>query len=180
MSLPDPETTSRKDWGIEERASVMTTHLAAHYVRRFMHIRSRSERKDVIFDEVHWLSQWKDGPSVARTINRDSRRRNTFALFESQHGGDAKALDPSGELFTSGGFLGRQEKASSAQASLSLFDLPLNIGYEEVLADLGNGEFLHVDDGGLAGTFQVDIEAMDSELFEVVNLSTPDQGRVKR
>lgn len=179
MSMPDPHSP-RKDWGIEERASVVTTHLAAHYVRRFMHIRPRSERKDVIWDEFHWLASWKDGPAVARTINRDSRRRDTFALFGSQHGGDAKALDPSGELFTAGGFLGRQEKYSSAQASLEQYDLPLGIGYEEVLADLGNGEFLHVDDQGLAGTFQVDVESMDPELFEVVNLSTPDADRVKR
>lgn len=174
MSLPDPHSDPTQ-WGIPERASVMTTHLAAHYVRRFIHIRPRSERKVVLFDEFYWLADWKDGPTVARTTSRDSRRRNTAAYFLSQHGGDPRKLDPSGDVFTSGGFLGRQEKLSSAQASLQVFDIPTDVGYEEDLRELGPGQFLHVDDEGRAGLVQVDF-AHDPELFEAAN-TTPDGRR---
>lgn len=171
MSLPR-QGDDASTWGHPERAAVMTVRLAIHYLRRFIYMRPRHERKVAEFDEAYWLGDMAGGAGVSRTLSRDSRRRNAAGYFFTHHAGDIRRLDPSSEVFSTGGWAGRQEKPSVAKATLELYNIPTGVGYEEQLADLRTGEFLHCDDMGRVDQMYVDFAHLP-ELFAAAR-TTPD------
>jgi hypothetical protein len=119
MQFPAPGT-DRANWDSTERAAALTMRLAAFLARRLIEVRPRRERKALIVDEASWLANWKYGADWIASFVRHVRRWNTALFLMTQHPNDLKLLDPEGNTFASGGFVGCTGQVEVAEMSLGI------------------------------------------------------------
>ena len=95
-------------------------------------------RKLVGLDEAHFMEGWRSGRSFLVRLARDSRKWNLAALVASQNPRDILGLDVQNLVSTV--FVGRiAEDAEIAAEALRLLRVPVDDGYEAVLASLSAG-----------------------------------------
>lgn len=133
------EGTDREDLSEEEQMSVPLLHLASWYTTRSIYgSGDMNARKLVALDETHELTRISSGRALMNKLARDSRKWNTRVFFSSQNVSDfffsanvANLLDAV--------FIGRTEGADAQREALRVLRVPLDVGYEEVLAGLSHG-----------------------------------------
>ena len=97
--------------------------------------RRHDPRKLVGLDEAHFMEGWRSGRSFLVRLARDSRKWNLAALVASQNPQDILGLDVQNLVSTV--FVGRiAEDAEIAAEALRLLRVPVDDGYEAVLASL--------------------------------------------
>lgn len=166
MQFPAPGS-SRKHWDSTERASALAMRLAAFLARRLIEVRPRRERKALIVDEASWLANWEYGASWIASFVRHVRRWNTALFLMTQHPNDLKLLDPQGNTFACGGFVGSTEQVEVAEMSLQIVRAAPGLG--AICPNLSwiktrdgrvklPGEFLWVDAEGRVLRVRLDID----------------------
>ncbi len=134
LTLPDL-SLGRDQWNTDEALAVPVLHMANQLAARRCYSGDMHTRKMVGLDEAHFMAGWRSGRAFFRRLARDSRKWNIAALVASQNPGDILELDVQ-NLVTSV-FVGRiAEDAKIAAEALRLLRLPVNDGYESVLAGL--------------------------------------------
>ena len=133
LTLPD-KAVSREQWTTAERMAVPLLHLATHYTSRRVYGLPTHQRKVVGLDEVGQMADWGSGRAFFTRLGRDSRKRNIGALVSSQDPADVLGLAIAN--FISAAFVGRIEDDAIATEALRLLRVPVNVGYEAVLARL--------------------------------------------
>lgn len=176
MEFPAPGT-DHEHWTSEERVGAVMLRLAAFLVRRLIKTRPRRERKLLVIDEAHWLGTWEYGRAFVAGFVRNIRRWNLALFLLTQHPGDLARLDPQGESFASGGFVGYTKREDVAEASLAITGAAPGlspvvkrlswISKEDRLA----GEFLWTDVSGRTERIRVDRDWLP-ELADFAN-TTP-------
>jgi hypothetical protein len=179
MQFPAPGS-SRKHWDSGERASALAMRLAAFLARRLIEIRPRRERKALIVDEASWLANWEHGAAWIASFVRHVRRWNTALFLMTQHPNDLKLLDPEGNTFACGGFVGCTEQVEVAEMSLGIVRAAPGLGaicpnLSWVKTREGRvklpGEFLWVDPEGRVLRVRLDIDGFP--ILKAVANTTP-------
>lgn len=150
-----PEGVDVRNWTPQQRLAVPLMHLAAWQANRLIYERPRRERKILFLDENKYLKSFGAGRTLNLRVQRDSRKFNTRALVASQLPGDHLGLSTDGDDASTLAFetiVGELGKESSAiPDALKLLRLPLDQGYEEILARLGNRDDMSLDPDALSG-----------------------------
>lgn len=136
LRLPDLKI-EREYWSAEEALALPMLHTAHRLAVRRCYGGSMSSRKLVGLDEAHFMEGWRSGRSFLVRLARDSRKWNLAALVASQNPRDILGLDVQNLVSTV--FVGRiAEDAEIAAEALRLLRVPVNDGYEAILASLSN------------------------------------------
>ena len=169
MQFPAP-SIDRAHWTAAERAGALLMHLAAWLGRRLIEDQNRRKprcRKTLMIDEASWLANWEQGTAWVKGFTRQARRWDCALFLLSQHGDDIARLDPQGQSFATGGFIGTTNRPDSAAANLAVVGAAS--GLEPVLKQLSYvtteegrvrraGEFLWVDAAGRVERVRLDLE----------------------
>jgi hypothetical protein len=182
MQLPAPGS-DRDHWDSSERAAALTMRLAAYLGRRLIEVRPRRARKALIIDEVSWLANWDQGSSWIASFVRHLRRWNTALFLMTQHPDDLKRLDPEGNTFASGGFVGATKQIEVAEMSLRIIRAAVALAATATKLSLVKdpvrglvkmpGEFIWVDWQGRCMRVRLDIEAFP--VLAALTNTTPDE-----
>ena len=134
LRLPDLKI-EREYWSAEEQLALPMLHTAHRLAVRRCYGGSMESRKLVGLDEAHFMEGWRSGRSFLVRLARDSRKWNLAALVASQNPRDILGLDVQNLVSTV--FVGRiAEDAEIAAEALRLLRVPVDDGYEAVLASL--------------------------------------------
>ncbi len=134
LRLPDLKI-EREYWSAEEQLALPMLHTAHRLAVRRSYGGSMETRKLVGLDEAHFMEGWRSGRSFLVRLARDSRKWNLAALVASQNPRDILGLDVQNLVSTV--FVGRiAEDAEVAAEALRLLRVPVDDGYEAVLAAL--------------------------------------------
>jgi AAA-like domain len=134
LRLPDLKI-EREYWSAEEALALPMLHTAHRLAVRRSYGGDMSARKLVGLDEAHFMEGWRSGRSFLVRLARDSRKWNLAALVASQNPRDILGLDVQNLVSTV--FVGRiAEDPEIAAEALRLLRVPVNDGYEQVLAGL--------------------------------------------
>ena len=134
LRLPDLKI-EREYWSAEEQLALPMLHTAHRLAVRRCYGGPMETRKLVALDEAHFMEGWRSGRSFLIRLARDSRKWNLAALVASQNPRDILGLDVQNLVSTV--FVGRiAEDAEIAAEALRLLRVPVNDGYEAVLASL--------------------------------------------
>jgi hypothetical protein len=134
LRLPDLKI-EREYWSAEEALALPMLHTAHRLAVRRSYGGDMSSRKLVGLDEAHFMEGWRSGRSFLVRLARDSRKWNLAALVASQNPRDILGLDVQNLVSTV--FVGRiAEDPEIAAEALRLLRVPVNDGYEQVLAGL--------------------------------------------
>jgi hypothetical protein len=166
LRLPDLKV-EREYWSAEEQLALPMLHTAHRLAVRRCYGGSMESRKLVGLDEAHFMEGWRSGRSFLVRLARDSRKWNLAALVASQNPKDILGLDVQNLVSTV--FVGRiAEDAEIAAEALRLLRVPVDDGYEAVLASLsqvdaassarlGFREFVMRDVDGRVQKLRVDV-----------------------
>jgi hypothetical protein len=166
LRLPDLKI-EREYWSAEEQLALPMLHTAHRLAVRRSYGGSMESRKLVGLDEAHFMEGWRSGRSFLVRLARDSRKWNLAALVASQNPRDILGLDVQNLVSTV--FVGRiAEDAEVAAEALRLLRVPVDDGYEAVLAALsqvdsasherlGFREFVMRDVDGRVQKLRVDV-----------------------
>jgi hypothetical protein len=166
LRLPDLKI-EREYWSAEEQLALPMLHTAHRLAVRRCYGGSMESRKLVGLDEAHFMEGWRSGRSFLVRLARDSRKWNLAALVASQNPKDILGLDVQNLVSTV--FVGRiAEDQEIAAEALRLLRVPVNDGYEAVLASLsqvdassssrlGFREFVMRDVDGRVQKLRVDV-----------------------
>jgi len=166
LRLPDLKI-EREYWSAEEQLALPMLHTAHRLAVRRCYGGSMESRKLVGLDEAHFMEGWRSGRSFLVRLARDSRKWNLSALVASQNPRDILGLDVQNLVSTV--FVGRiAEDAEIAAEALRLLRVPVDDGYEAVLASLsqvdasssarlGFREFVMRDVDGRVQKIRVDV-----------------------
>ncbi|WP_344132105.1 ATP-binding protein, partial [Luedemannella flava] len=134
LRLPDLKI-EREYWSAEEQLALPMLHTAHRLAVRRCYGGAMESRKLVGLDEAHFMEGWRSGRSFLVRLARDSRKWNLAALVASQNPRDILGLDVQNLVSTV--FVGRiAEDAEIAAEALRLLRVPIDDGYEAVLAGL--------------------------------------------
>jgi len=173
LRLPDLKI-EREYWSAEEQLALPMLHTAHRLAVRRCYGGSMESRKLVGLDEAHFMEGWRSGRSFLVRLARDSRKWNLAALVASQNPRDILGLDVQNLVSTV--FVGRiAEDAEVAAEALRLLRVPVDDGYEAVLASLstvdsasasrlGFREFVMRDVDGRVQKLRVDVSWVPSLL----------------
>lgn len=166
LRLPDLKI-EREYWSAEEALALPMLHTAHRLAVRRSYGGDMSSRKLVGLDEAHFMEGWRSGRSFLVRLARDSRKWNLAALVASQNPRDILGLDVQNLVSTV--FVGRiAEDPEIAAEALRLLRVPVDDGYEQVLAGLsmvdassaqrlGFREFVMRDVDGRVQKIRVDV-----------------------
>jgi hypothetical protein len=166
LRLPDLKI-EREYWSAEEQLALPMLHTAHRLAVRRCYGGAMETRKMVGLDEAHFMEGWRSGRSFLVRLARDSRKWNLAALVASQNPRDILGLDVQNLVSTV--FVGRiAEDAEIAAEALRLLRVPVDDGYEAVLAALsqvdassssrlGFREFVMRDVDGRVQKLRVDV-----------------------
>jgi hypothetical protein len=166
LRLPDLKI-EREYWSAEESLALPMLHTAHRLAVRRSYGGDMSSRKLVGLDEAHFMEGWRSGRSFLVRLARDSRKWNLSALVASQNPRDILGLDVQNLVSTV--FVGRiAEDPEIAAEALRLLRVPVDDGYEQVLAGLsmvdasssarlGFREFVMRDVDGRVQKIRVDV-----------------------
>jgi len=166
LRLPDLKI-EREYWSAEEQLALPMLHTAHRLAVRRCYGGTMESRKLVGLDEAHFMEGWRSGRSFLVRLARDSRKWNLAALVASQNPRDILGLDVQNLVSTV--FVGRiAEDAEIAAEALRLLRVPVDDGYEAVLASLspveagsssrlGFREFVMRDVDGRVQKIRVDV-----------------------
>jgi hypothetical protein len=193
LRLPDLKI-EREYWSAEEQLALPMLHTAHRLAVRRCYGGSMESRKMVGLDEAHFMEGWRSGRSFLVRLARDSRKWNLAALVASQNPRDILGLDVQNLVSTV--FVGRiAEDAEIAAEALRLLRVPVDDGYEAVLASLsqvdasssarlGFREFVMRDVDGRVQRIRVDVSYVPTLLDyldttpaaagEAVHVAVPD------
>jgi hypothetical protein len=173
LRLPDLKI-EREYWSAEEQLALPMLHTAHRLAVRRSYGGTMETRKLVGLDEAHFMEGWRSGRSFLVRLARDSRKWNLAALVASQNPRDILGLDVQNLVSTV--FVGRiAEDAEVAAEALRLLRVPVDDGYEAVLASLsqvdaasqerlGWREFVMRDVDGRVQKIRVDVSWVPSLL----------------
>jgi hypothetical protein len=173
LRLPDLKI-EREYWSAEEQLALPMLHTAHRLAVRRCYGGSMDSRKMVGLDEAHFMEGWRSGRSFLVRLARDSRKWNLAALVASQNPRDILGLDVQNLVSTV--FVGRiAEDAEIAAEALRLLRVPVDDGYEAVLASLsqvdasssarlGFREFVMRDVDGRVQRIRVDVSYVSTLL----------------
>ncbi len=134
LRLPDLKV-EREYWSAEEQLALPMLHTAHRLAVRRSYGGSMESRKLVGLDEAHFMEGWRSGRSFLVRLARDSRKWNLSAVVASQNPRDILGLNVQNLVSTV--FVGRiAEDAEIAAEALRLLRVPVDDGYEAVLASL--------------------------------------------
>jgi hypothetical protein len=134
LRLPDLKV-EREYWSAEEQLALPMLHTAHRLAVRRSYGGAMESRKLVGLDEAHFMEGWRSGRSFLVRLARDSRKWNLSAVVASQNPRDILGLDVQNLVSTV--FVGRiAEDAEIAAEALRLLRVPVDDGYEAVLASL--------------------------------------------
>jgi hypothetical protein len=134
LRLPDLKV-EREYWSAEEQLALPMLHTAHRLAVRRSYGGAMEARKLVGLDEAHFMEGWRSGRSFLVRLARDSRKWNLSAVVASQNPRDILGLDVQNLVSTV--FVGRiAEDAEIAAEALRLLRVPVDDGYEAVLASL--------------------------------------------
>ncbi|WP_225730962.1 MULTISPECIES: ATP-binding protein [unclassified Nocardia] len=141
LQLP-PEGVDPSQWTPQQRMTGPLMHMAAWLANRLIYEKPRHVRKVLFLDENKYLESTGAGRTLNLRISRDSRKFKVRALVCSQLPDDFLGLDGTDDKSALVyeviiGDLGGNEHA--IRGALKLLGLPLDEGYESILADLGGG-----------------------------------------
>jgi hypothetical protein len=166
LRLPDLKI-EREYWSAEESLALPMLHTAHRLAVRRSYGGDMTSRKLVGLDEAHFMEGWRSGRSFLVRLARDSRKWNLSALVASQNPRDILGLDVQNLVSTV--FVGRiAEDPEIAAEALRLLRVPVDDGYEQVLAGLsmvdasssarlGFREFVMRDVDGRVQKIRVDV-----------------------
>jgi hypothetical protein len=138
LRLPDLKI-EREYWSAEEQLALPMLHTAHRLAVRRCYGGSMDSRKMVGLDEAHFMEGWRSGRSFLIRLARDSRKWNLAALVASQNPRDILGLDVQNLVSTV--FVGRiAEDSEIAAEALRLLRVPVDDGYEAVLAALSQAD----------------------------------------
>ena len=138
LRLPDLKI-EREYWSAEEQLALPMLHTAHRLAVRRCYGGTMDSRKLVGLDEAHFMEGWRSGRSFLIRLARDSRKWNLAALVASQNPRDILGLDVQNLVSTV--FVGRiVEDAEVAAEALRLLRVPVDHGYEAVLASLSQAD----------------------------------------
>jgi hypothetical protein len=133
-----PET-----WEPRQRISIALLNLAAHFATQLVYTGPMNVPKSVIFDEIRMLGYWPSGRTLVDRLGPDSRKYFTEVVLAGQ---DPEHLTRLGVQTHLGGVLiGRQTDDDAIREALQLAGIPLGVGYESVMPNLGTSEFIYRD-----------------------------------
>ncbi len=134
LRLPDLKV-EREYWSAEEQLALPMLHTAHRLAVRRSYGGAMEARKLVGLDEAHFMEGWRSGRSFLVRLARDSRKWNLSAIVASQNPRDILGLDVQNLVSTV--FVGRiAEDSEIATEALRLLRVPVDDGYEAVLASL--------------------------------------------
>lgn len=163
--------TDESRWTGPERAAALVMRKAAFLARRLVEVRNERTprcRQALIVDEASWLANWSHGQTWISSFVRHVRRWNVALYLMTQHPEDLRRLDPTGNTFASGGFIGTTKQESVGSHSLALTGAAA--GLEKLLKRLSwvtdedegqrrwPGEFLWTDADDRTERVRLDLE----------------------
>jgi hypothetical protein len=135
LSLPK-DGVGREHWTDAEALGVELLNLAAWLTQRSIYERARDQRKGVWIDEAFFLSEVPTGRVLMNRFARDSRKWNVRVLLSSQIPADFLKIQGFVSLLDSV-FVGRLDDEPAQADALRLLKVPVDAGYEQVVASLG-------------------------------------------
>ncbi|MGQ0777269.1 MAG: ATP-binding protein, partial [Pseudonocardiales bacterium] len=190
--LPLPKDgVGREHWTDAESLGVELLNLAAWLTQRSIYERPRDQRKGVWIDEAFFLSEVPTGRVLMNRFARDSRKWNVRVLLSSQIPADFLKIQGFVSLLDSV-FVGRLDDEPAQADALRLLKVPIDAGYEQVVASLGRrpgGErlaterdraprqFIFGDGAGGVERVRVDFSGPHLEHLCAVLDTTPDAQR---
>jgi hypothetical protein len=135
LTLPK-DTIGREHWTDAESLGVELLNLAAWLTQRSIYERPRDQRKGVWIDEAFFLSEVPTGRVLMNRFARDSRKWNVRVLLSSQIPADFLKIQGFVSLLDSV-FVGRLDDGPAQSDALRLLKVPVEAGYEQVVASLG-------------------------------------------
>jgi hypothetical protein len=166
---PLPEADSHPEtWEPRQRVSIALLNLAAHFATQLVYTGRMNMPKSVFIDEIRMLGYWPSGRTLVDRLGPDSRK---YFAEVGLAGQDPEHLTRLGVQTHLGGVLiGRQTDPDAIREALVLAGIPIGVGYEEVLRNLGTGEYLYRDTFGRIAKIRVRVAS--AELLAVLN-TTP-------
>ncbi|HEX2298671.1 MAG TPA: ATP-binding protein, partial [Pseudonocardiaceae bacterium] len=135
LNLPK-DGVAREHWTDAEALGVELLNLAAWLTQRSIYERPRDQRKGVWIDEAFFLSEVPTGRVLMNRFARDSRKWNVRVLLSSQIPADFLKIQGFVSLLDSV-FVGRLDDEPAQADALRLLKVPVDSGYEQVVASLG-------------------------------------------
>ncbi|WP_406693140.1 ATP-binding protein [Saccharopolyspora sp. ID03-671] len=135
LTLPK-DGVGREHWTDAEALGVEMLNLAAWLTQRSIYERPKGERKGVWIDEAFFLSEVPTGRVLMNRFARDSRKWNVRVLLSSQIPADFLRIQGFVSLLDSV-FIGRLDDEQAQADALRLLKVPVDAGYEQVVAALG-------------------------------------------
>ena len=135
LTLPK-DNIGREHWTDAESLGVELLNLAAWLTQRSIYERPRDQRKGVWIDEAFFLSEVPTGRVLMNRFARDSRKWNVRVLLSSQIPADFLKIQGFVSLLDSV-FVGRLDDGPAQSDALRLLKVPVEVGYEQVVASLG-------------------------------------------
>lgn len=135
LTLPK-DGVGREHWTDAEALGVEMLNLAAWLTQRSIYERPKNERKGVWIDEAFFLSEVPTGRVLMNRFARDSRKWNVRVLLSSQVPADFLRIQGFVSLLDSV-FVGRLDDEPAQTDALRLLKVPVDAGYEQVVAALG-------------------------------------------
>jgi hypothetical protein len=135
LTLPK-DGVGREHWTDAEALGVELLNLAAWLTQRSIYERPKNERKGVWIDEAFFLSEVPTGRVLMNRFARDSRKWNVRVLLSSQIPADFLRIQGFVSLLDSV-FVGRLDDEQAQADALRLLKVPVDAGYEQVVAALG-------------------------------------------
>ncbi|HKR49219.1 MAG TPA: ATP-binding protein [Pseudonocardiaceae bacterium] len=135
LTLPK-DNVNREHWTDAESLGVELLNLAAWLTQRSIYERPRDQRKGVWIDEAFFLSEVPTGRVLMNRFARDSRKWNVRVLLSSQIPADFLKIQGFVSLLDSV-FVGRLDDEPAQADALRLLKVPIDVGYEQVVASLG-------------------------------------------
>jgi hypothetical protein len=154
LQLPDA-AAAPSSWTGGERWAMAKFSLSVHYASLRIYEAPAADPKILSFDEAYVFNRSGGRAFVTRT-NRDSRKVDCAVLEADQHPFGLADFD--NEATIGSIFAFRQTSRTVARKALEQLQIPTGAGYEEILADLADGEALHRDCFGNHGLVQIDLE----------------------
>jgi len=84
LSIPTPDDLARGDEKADARASMALFNMAAWLVQQDMYLGDRNERKGILIDEGHLLTEFEQGEALISVSSVDSRKHNARVILASQ------------------------------------------------------------------------------------------------
>lgn len=187
LNLPK-DGVAREHWTDAEALGVELLNLAAWLTQRSIYERARDQRKGVWIDEAFFLSEVPTGRVLMNRFARDSRKWNVRVLLSSQIPADFLKIQGFVSLLDSV-FVGRLDDEPAQADALRLLKVPVDAGYEQVVASLGRRpggdrlaterdraprQFIFGDGAGGVERIRVDFSGRHLEHLCAVLDTTPD------